>query len=81
MTSSNLLWYLFPKTYIEKEPLIRPNAVDLISIIKIMHLKITWILAAVFGSRNDLTVLQSSLNPCPALMIYMRHNVYVYKRR
>lgn len=36
---------------------------------------VTWILAVVLGSRNDLTVFQSSLNPCPALMMNIRHSV------
>ncbi|URE09991.1 hypothetical protein MUK42_04029, partial [Musa troglodytarum] len=35
--------------------------------------KLTWIFAVVFGSRKDLTVFQSSLNPCPALTMNMRH--------
>ena len=36
---------------------------------------LTWIFAAVLGSRNDLTVFHKSLNPEPALMMNIRCNV------
>lgn len=36
---------------------------------------LTWILAVVFGSRNDLTVFHNSLNPEPAFMINIRFRV------
>ena len=35
----------------------------------------TWILEAVFGSRNDFIVFHNILKPWPALIIYIRHNV------
>lgn len=43
---------------------------------KIEILLLTLILAAVFGSRNDLTVFHNILNPEPALMINMRFKDY-----
>ena len=37
---------------------------------------LTCIFAVVLGSRNDLTVFHKSLNPDPALMMYIRQRVY-----
>lgn len=42
---------------------------------------LTWIFAVVLGSRKVLTVFHKSLNPAPALMMNMRHKVYIENRK
>lgn len=37
---------------------------------------LTWIFPVVLGSRKDFTVFHKSLNPEPALMMYIRFRVY-----
>lgn len=77
MTSSNLLWYLLPKTcYKETINELRQTPQQKSALFWDNVNSFTWIFSVVLGSRNVFTVFHNSLNPEPALIIYIRHRVY-----